>query len=688
MTQNWGRLALLIYMSVFAGMLALSLALYFIGIRPLADHLAETYHREIHDSLADTRQMFREVIRDFEQAAARLSGRRAVAARQIAFLQGQIDLADLVAYSIPQLADSLGPESRIRGVRRYGPDGSFLFAVGEPAAGDLAGRCVSRSTGVSLLAVRDDGAGFDFIYCSPIRQPGMGLIGFDVLRMDGSDVYRLIERESNDFMSFLLTRNHDDVLIAPPTAEAMEAVAVFAESLQDGREAENFSFFCCANLADRLELHAIVDRERYFGPMHAIYDRLLVSLPLAFAAALTLTMLTVRPLFRALDRKARQAHERRLYQELFLGSNALMLLIDPADGRIVDANPAAERFYGYDRATLLAMTIQQINTLSPDAVAAERRRAQQREANSFLFRHRLASGDIRVVEVHSTPLSWDGARLLFSVIHDMTERKRMEDALVEARRHAEEANAAKSAFIAAMSHELRSPLNVILGFSEVIHHEMFGPVGTPRYRDYAADIHRSGSHLIELIDDLLDLAKIEAGRFKIAPEPVDPGALVADCLKLVGERARNHGLTVDPRIAEDLPALSADPRALRQMLFNLLSNAIKFTPAGGRITVSAVPAADGGLVLSVADTGIGMSPEDRAHLFEPFYRAPDAERRHIEGTGLGLALVRSLMEQHGGRVTVDSAPGQGSVFRLVFPPGEPPGQAAAGTAPDASGSLP
>lgn len=410
---------------------------------------------------------------------------------------------------------------------------------------------------------------------------------------------------------------------------------------------------------------------------------LLVTVALGGAGAITLV--SVRPLRRAFQDKERLAHDRKLYREMFLGSQAVMLLIDPADGRILDANPAAEHFYGYDRATLLAMTIQQINALSPDEVAAERRKALQRETNTFLFRHRIASGEFRPVEVHSTPLNWEGKALLFSVIHDMTERKRMEDTLVEARQHAEAANRAKSAFIAAMSHELRSPLNVILGFSEVIEREMFGPVGTPRYCDYAADIHKSGSHLIDLIDDLLDLAKIETGRFRIAPEPVDPAALVSDCLRLVRERARNHGLTLEERLAGALPSLYADPRALRQIMFNLLSNAIKFTPAGGRVTVSAAPVPEGGLELSVADTGIGMSTQDREHLFEPFYRTPDAECRHIEGTGLGLALVKSLMDQHGGRVTVDSAPGHGSVFRLIFPSSA---AAAAGTAPEGSGSLP
>lgn len=674
MGESRGKLLVYIYAAVIAGMLGLCLALYWIGVRPLAARLEEIYNWEIHDSLQDTKRAFDALLEEQRQAVARLSGRSAIVARQIAFLEGEIDLAALMAFSVPQLADSMGPQSAIRGLARHAPDGTFLFAVGEPVSGGLAPRCAAGPAGVSLLALRNDGSGSDFFYCSPLGHAGFGRVGFDIVRMDGREMDRLIAAESDALMTFVLLRGRN-IVFAPRSAEARAAVEALRGSLNAlEREEEGetnadpaFAVLGITGLPGGLELRAVVDRERYFAPVAAIRDRLLLSIPLAFTAAILLTMLTVRPLVRALETKSRQAHDRKLYREMFLGSQAVMLLIDPADGGIVDANPAAAHFYGYDRDALLAMTIQEINIMSPAEVAAERRRAQRRVTNTFLFRHRIASGDIRAVEVHSTPLNWDGRALLFSVIHDMTERKRMEDALVETRQQAEAANQAKSEFIAAMSHELRSPLNVILGFSEVIENEMFGPVGTPRYREYAADIHKSGSHLIDLIDDLLDLAKIEAGRVPIAPEPVDLAALVEDCLKLVRQRARDHGLALDQHLADDLPLLQADPRALRQILFNLLSNAIKFTPKGGRVTVSAAGRAEGGIMLSVADTGIGMSLADREHLFEPFYRTPDAERRHIEGTGLGLALVKSMMEQHGGRVTLESEPGRGTVFHLIFP---------------------
>jgi signal transduction histidine kinase len=226
--------------------------------------------------------------------------------------------------------------------------------------------------------------------------------------------------------------------------------------------------------------------------------------------------------------------------------------------------------------------------------------------------------------------------------------------------------------------------HAVLGFSEIIKEGLFGPAGNPRYREYAADIHCSGLHLVQLIDDLLDLAKIESGRVELAPEPIDLPDQIADCLRLVGERASNHGLRLEQRLADDLPRLSADRRALRQMLFNLLSNAVKFTPAGGCVTVWAEPRTDGGLTVAVADSGIGIAEDDRERLFLPFARTAEAEHRQIEGTGLGLVLVKALMERHGGSVSLSSAHGRGSTFALIFPaeaslPAEP-GQAPAALA--------
>lgn len=239
--------------------------------------------------------------------------------------------------------------------------------------------------------------------------------------------------------------------------------------------------------------------------------------------------------------------------------------------------------------------------------------------------------------------------------------------LNQARQEAESASRAKSEFLASMSHELRTPLNAILGFSEVIKSQIFGPVGNARYAEYAADIHAGGTHLMQLIDDVLDLAKIEAGKLKIVPEPIDVNEHVEICLRMVRQRALDHGLKIDLQASADLPLLLADPRAFRQMLFNLLSNAIKFTPDGGRITVSAIRRSTNELTITVSDTGIGIAEADQTRLFEPFERSAAAERRSIPGTGLGLVLVKKLVEQHGGYVELESEVNRGTTIHLRFP---------------------
>ena len=240
--------------------------------------------------------------------------------------------------------------------------------------------------------------------------------------------------------------------------------------------------------------------------------------------------------------------------------------------------------------------------------------------------------------------------------------------LQSAKEVAEAANRSKSSFLASISHELRTPLNSILGFSEILRDEPVGPVGLETFRDYAGSINESGQHLLGVINDLLDLAKIEAGRLELEPETLDVAREVAACVRLVANRAMNHGLTLNQTAAPGLPSLVADRRALRQMLFNLLSNAIKFTPRGGSVEVACTLGADGGMRVAVADTGMGISAADQESLFTPFVRTQEAQRRQIEGTGLGLALVKSLIEEHGGRVELSSAPDAGATFTLVFPP--------------------
>jgi signal transduction histidine kinase len=236
--------------------------------------------------------------------------------------------------------------------------------------------------------------------------------------------------------------------------------------------------------------------------------------------------------------------------------------------------------------------------------------------------------------------------------------------LEHARAQAVEASAAKSRFLATMSHELRTPLNAILGFSEIIQRQMFGSCGDMRYVDYAKHIHDSGSHLLSLIHELLDLSKIEAGRMELRCEPAGVEDLVRDAQKL-SRVDIHHTFTV--LIEEDLPRVLVDRRAGLQMLVNLLSNASKFTPWGGSIAVTAVARADGGVTIAVRDSGVGIAKADIPKALAAYSQVQNPEVRRHDGTGLGLPIVQSLITLHGGTLELESEPGQGTSVSLHFP---------------------
>ncbi|MBC8793855.1 MAG: histidine kinase [Tagaea sp. CACIAM 22H2] len=227
------------------------------------------------------------------------------------------------------------------------------------------------------------------------------------------------------------------------------------------------------------------------------------------------------------------------------------------------------------------------------------------------------------------------------------------------------AAALKSRFLANVSHELRTPLNAIIGFSEIMVGETMGALPA-RYREYAADIHASGRHLLDLIGDLLDMAKIEAGEMRASAEEFHVELAIGTAVRLVREQAARHGVALTVAIDPDLNPLRADPRHFRQIVLNLLSNAIKFTPRGGRVTLTATRDALGGLVVEVRDTGIGMSDAEREIALRPFGQVASALTRERNGTGLGLPIVKALAELNGANFTLDSAPGEGTAARLRF----------------------
>lgn len=237
----------------------------------------------------------------------------------------------------------------------------------------------------------------------------------------------------------------------------------------------------------------------------------------------------------------------------------------------------------------------------------------------------------------------------------------------EARRRAEEANLAKSRFLATMSHELRTPLNAILGFSEVMKAEIFGPLTVPNYKEYVTDIHTSGQHLLNLINEILDLSRIEAGRYELSEEAVNLAFLVEDCHHLLKLRAKAKGISIREVFEQGMPSLWVDERAVRQVILNLLSNAIKFTPQGGEVTIKVGWTASGGQYLSIKDTGPGIPAEEIPTVMSSFGRGTLAIKTAEQGTGLGLPIVKGLVDLHGGTFALRSKVREGTEVLVTFP---------------------
>jgi PAS domain S-box-containing protein len=335
-------------------------------------------------------------------------------------------------------------------------------------------------------------------------------------------------------------------------------------------------------------------------------------------------------------------------------------------------NPALARIYGYESPEQLQ---REITDIGQSLYLDPNRRteflmlmAQDGRVLDFISQIRRRDGSVIWIVENARAVTDDEGQFLYyeGTVGDITQQHESEDATRRALAETQEAVRAKAAFLAAMSHELKTPLNAILGFSDLIQQELFGPINEPRYRSYITDIHMNGQHLLAKINDILDLSRIEGRLLDIDDHAVSIGESVAAACDSV-KAARGDMASIEIDIQADLPLLRADPRRLQQVLAHLLSNAAKFTRPEGRIEVNALQSSEGGVTINITDTGIGMEPSRIAHALEPFKQLDSRLARRFEGVGLGLPLANALVQLHQGRLSIQSVPGKGTIVTVDFP---------------------
>jgi PAS domain S-box-containing protein len=622
----------------------------------------------------------------------------------VQFMTGEIELGRLSGRSVatelpPPVLDRLASLTQSRGIAVYSAEGELTLQV----AGQ---RAVFEEARATLLS-RHRGAGLDFTI-TPIGgdpQTGVGQILLSQRidepdsRFGGLVAVSLNPQGFRDFYEAGAPVGVDAVALldsngsliaqwasgrAVPTSETRTAFQLAGaggrgaawtdDTLVAWYQLRDFPFSVVVAAGP-----GIVER-RWSGD--AVRYGLMLGL-LALGAAVSLGLI---------HRQLRRRADADALLQGFIANPPLIMSLRDASGRYLMANPRFCTVFGVDEAAIVGKR--------PSEVFPGRRGARMDwEFDETVAAGRAVTFDVRTetsegerdLLVLRFPI-YDGDRRLLgvgTVSIDMTERKQAEEGLrrseanlrrqaaelellsqdnVRQREVAEMANRAKSEFLAHMSHELRTPLNAIIGFGEIIEKQIYG-ARWDKYGAYAEDIRRSGQHLLGVINDILDVSKIESGRYSISRERASLHDLVDSCLRLVRARATENHVRLDDRVPADLPPIQVDQQATKQVLLNLLSNALKFTPAGGTVTVEAETGADGTLVLRVRDSGAGIEPDHLGRIFEPFWHSASRIRHNSEGTGLGLTISKKLMELQGGDITIESEVGRGTVATISFPRG-------------------
>lgn len=355
------------------------------------------------------------------------------------------------------------------------------------------------------------------------------------------------------------------------------------------------------------------------------------------------------------------------------GRNGAVQFISPAADALIGAPNSSllehglfDRVHVADRPAYLTALSEAARIGSERSVEFRLRRETEQRTQRRPTPAEFIWVEMRCRPIDDASSSADAGSEVVAVMRDVTDRKRQEHAIDAARMEAERAGASKSRFLATMSHELRTPLNAIIGFSEMIVHEDELRIDAARRQEYAKLINESGQHLLSVVNGILDMSKMESGNFEILPEMFSPRESLISCCNLMVLKAREGGIDIVTRASPDLPQITGDPRAFKQIVINLVSNAIKFSERGSKVTVEA--SVEGSrLVMRVIDTGVGIGAEDLKRIGDPFFQAGKTYQRRHEGTGLGLSIVKSLVAMHGGEMTVDSKIDEGTTVAIALP---------------------
>ncbi|MEA2832146.1 MAG: hypothetical protein QOG66_348, partial [Methylobacteriaceae bacterium] len=372
-----------------------------------------------------------------------------------------------------------------------------------------------------------------------------------------------------------------------------------------------------------------------------------------------------------LELQQRDAEARELRAILEAATDGVAIM--DSDGRLLSLNRSAETLFGYQQNEVagepfMMLIGEESRRVVEDYFAKLKSGATNRSGDNGREVHAAArtGGTFPVFLTLGRIDSDDRPSKLCAVIRDMSSWKRAEHEAREAREEAERASAIKTDFLAKVSHEIRTPLNAIIGFAEVIMDERLGPIGTERYKDYLRDIHKSGTHVMSLVNDLLDLSKIEAGKMVLDIKSVDANAVISECVALMQPQANRERVIMRLALAPRLVQIAADERSVRQIVLNLLSNAVKYNEPGGQVIVSTAITETGHVAIRIKDTGIGMSDAELALALEPFRQVATA--RTVTGTGLGLPLTKALAEANRASFTIRSRKNEGTLVEVSFPP--------------------